>query len=124
MVVNDGLFHGVRIRAVLASEVGKPIFVAFFAENAEWFNPDDKHAGADGWVRDFDDGSISGELQLHFSEVSAHENALTQLHHWQECPPADLLGLCSLLHQYVGFIDREGKTSVGIKLSAEQQDQP
>src|ERR1035438_2894150 len=76
MVHREAVFHQVIIRAVLDSGPGKPLFVSFKAKDAEWFSPEDSAASPDGWVRDFDAGTVQGELELFFSEEDEHVRAV------------------------------------------------
>ena len=116
LVKREGLFHGVSIRMVFDSGPGKPLHVAFRARDAEWFAPDQPGATADGWVRDFDPGSVEGELEFGFATEQGRQDALEQLTVWQETPPERLTGVSSLLHQYVGFVDCDTKIGVGVKM--------
>jgi len=122
MVNREGIFHGVIIRMVFDSGPGKPLHVSFRAQTAEWFSPNDTNADPDGWVRDLDAGSVEGEMEIRFADEDVRKSALEQLAQWQESPPSRLTGLSSLQHQYVGFIDRDTKTGVGVKMMADEQD--
>ena len=124
LVHHEAVLHGVWIRGVLDGGPGTPVYVAYGARQAEWFSPDDPAADDDGWVRGLDENSITGELELCFTSEAARERALAQLHRWQQQPPPRLDGVCSLLYQYVGLIDRDSGVSVGVKMSCEDQDQP
>ena len=124
LVGRDGRFFGMKITAVLDSGPGKPLFIAFRAQRAEWFAPDDRVADPDGWVRDLDEGSISGELALHYTDPDKHRAAVAQALAWQADPPARLNGVASLQDQFLGMGDLDTAVAIGIRMSDDAQDRP
>jgi len=121
-VRRDGAFYGVTIRAVLDSGATAPLYVAIRAERVEWLDPGDPAAGPDGWVRTNAAAAIDAELELYFTRDKVHARALSQLAQWQKTPPPRLVGVSSVEEQYVGLIDQELGTGIGIKLTDAEQD--
>jgi hypothetical protein len=121
-VRRDGAFYGVTIRAVLDSGATAPLFVAIRAERVEWRDPSDPSAGTDGWIRSVAPKAVEAELELYFTRDKVHARALEQLAKWQVDPPPRLVGVSSIEEQYVGLIDQEDGTGIGIKLTEERQE--
>lgn len=74
----------------MESDFGQPLVVDILAEDAERFDPEDKRADDDGFVRDFDVGTIKGKLEMLLEEEDAYQQALTRLRVWQKQPPERL----------------------------------
>jgi hypothetical protein len=121
-VRRDGAFYGVTIRAVLDSGATAPLYVAILAERVEWRDPGDPNAGTDGWIRSEAPSAVDAELELYFTRDKVHARALEQLAKWQADPPPRLVGVSSVEEQYVGLIDQELGTGIGIKLTDAEQD--
>jgi hypothetical protein len=122
LVRRDGAFYGVRIRAVLDSGATAPLYVAIRAERVEWLDPSDPSAGPGGWVRSVAPEAVEAELELYFTRDKVHARALAQLERWQADPPPRLVGVSSIEEQYVGLIDQEQGSGIGIKLTDAEQD--
>ena len=121
-VTRDGAFYGVSIRGVLESGAGEPLYVSIRATRVEWCEPGHPDAGADGWIRSEAPGGLSGELELRFTREKVHERALDQLEQWRADPPPNLVGVSSVVQQYVGLIDQDEGNGVGIQHTEERQD--
>jgi len=121
-VRRDGAFYGVTIRAVLDSGATAPLYVAIRAERVEWRDPGDPSAGTDGWIRRDAPAGLEAELELYFTRDKVHARALEQLARWQQSAPPRLVGVSSVEEQYVGLIDQELGTGIGIKLTDAEQD--
>ena len=121
-VTRDGAFYGVSIRGVLESGAGEPVYVSVRAQRAEWRDPGHPDAGPDGWIRSEAPDGMLGELELRFTREKVHERALAQLEQWRAEPPANLVGVSSVVQQYVGLIDQDAGNGVGIQHTEERQD--
>lgn len=120
-VRRDGALYGVTIRAVLDSGATAPLYVAIRAQRVEWLDPGDPAAESDGWVRTTAPSALDAELELYFTRDKVHSRALDQLARWQADPPPRLVGVSSIDEQYVGLIDQEQGTGIGIKLTDAEQ---
>jgi hypothetical protein len=121
-VTRDGAFYGVSIRGVLESGAGEPLYVSVRAHRVEWCDPDDPNSGPDGWIRSEAPDGILGELELRFTREKVHERAVAQLEVWRADPPPNLVGVSSVVQQYVGLIDQDAGNGVGIQHSEDRQD--
>lgn len=121
-VKRDGAFYAVSIRGVLESGAGEPVYVSVRALRVEWCDPDDPDAGPDGWIRSEAPDGMLGELELRFTREKVHERALAQLEQWRAAPPPNLVGVSSVVQQYVGLIDQDAGNGVGIQHTEERQD--
>jgi hypothetical protein len=121
-VTRDGAFYGVRIRGVLESGAGEPLYVSVNAQRVEWCDPGDPDAGPGGWIRSEAAGATLGELELRFTREKVHERALAQLEAWRADPPPNLVGVSSVSEQYCGLINQDDGSGVGIQLTEERQD--
>jgi hypothetical protein len=66
--------------------------------------------------------AVEAELELYFTRDKVHARALEQLATWQQAAPPRLVGVSSVAEQYVGLIDQELGTGIGIKLTDAEQD--
>ncbi len=121
-VTRDGAFYGVSIRGVLESGAGEPLYVSIRAKRVEWCEPGHPDAGPDGWIRSEAPDGIDGELELRFTRDKVHERAIAQLEVWRAEPPPNLVGVSSVVQQYVGLIDQDEGNGVGIQHTEERQD--
>jgi hypothetical protein len=121
-VTRDGAFYGVSIRGVLESGAGEPLYVSVRAQRVEWCDPEDPNAGPDGWIRSESADGLLGELELRFTREKVHERAIAQLEVWRADPPPNLVGVSSVVQQYVGLIDQDAGNGVGIQHTEERQD--
>ena len=121
-VTRDGAFYGVSIRGVLESGAGEPLYVSIRATRVEWCDPEDPNAGPDGWIRSEAPDGIPGELELRFTRDKVHDRAVAQLEVWRAEPPPNLVGVSSVVQQYVGLIDQDEGNGVGIQHTDERQD--
>lgn len=117
-IESEGFFYNVKIRMVFDCGPGKALYIAYYASDAEWFDPSDEGASYDGWVRNFDEGDIEGEIELFFADEKQRLRGLKQLEAWEKSPPPHLTGVSSLQHHYVGLIDPDTRVGVGVKTSA------
>ncbi|MGI8731199.1 MAG: hypothetical protein ACR2LK_14680 [Solirubrobacteraceae bacterium] len=120
-VRRDGAFYGVSIRAVLDSGPMAPLYVAITSQRVEWQDSGDEAAEPDGWVRSSEPSALDAELELYFTRDKVHQRAVSQLERWQASAPPRLVGVSSIEQQYVGLIDQEQGTGIGIKLTDAQQ---
>lgn len=121
-VTRDGALYGVRIRGVLESVAGEPLYVSVRAERVEWCDPEDPDAGPEGWIRSEEPGAIQGELELRFTRAKVHARAVEQLEAWRADPPPNLVGVSSVSEQYCGLINQDDGNGVGIQHTEERQD--
>ena len=121
-VTRDGAFYGVSIRGVLESGAGEPLYVSIRAARVEWCEPGHPDAGPDGWIRSEAPDGLSGELELRFTREKVHERAISQLEAWRAAVPPNLVGVSSVVQQYVGLIDQDEGNGVGIQHTEERQD--
>ena len=119
-VTRDGAFYGVTIRGVLESGAGEPLYVAIRAQRAEWCDPAHPAAGPGGWIRS--EAVTEAELELRFTREKVHERAVAQLELWRAEAPPNLVGVSSVVQQYVGLIDQDSGNGVGIQHTEERQD--
>ncbi|MDQ3721720.1 MAG: hypothetical protein M3376_01335 [Actinomycetota bacterium] len=121
-VTRDGAFYGVSIRGVLESGTGEPLYVSIRATRVEWCDPANPDAGPGGWIRSEAPDGIPGELELRFTREKVHERAVAQLEVWRADAPPNLVGVSSVVQQYVGLIDQDAGNGVGIQHTEERQD--
>jgi hypothetical protein len=119
-VTRDGAFYGVTIRGVLESGAGEPLYVSIRAQRSEWCDPAHPAAGPGGWIRS--EATTDAELELRFTREKVHERAIAQLEAWRAEPPPNLVGVSSVVQQYVGLIDQDSGNGVGIQHTEERQD--
>ena len=119
-VTRDGAFYGVTIRGVLESGAGQPLYVSIRAQRSEWCDPAHPAAGPGGWIRS--EAVTEAELELRFTREKVHERAVAQLEAWRADAPANLVGVSSVVQQFVGLIDQDSGNGVGIQHTEERQD--
>lgn len=121
-VTRDGAYYGVSIRGVLESGAGDPLYVSIRATRVEWCEPGHPDAGPDGWIRSEALAGMAGELELRFTREKVHERAVAQLEVWRADPPPNLVGVSSVVQQYVGLIDQDEGNGIGVQHTEERQD--